>query len=305
MKVYFLSSLPCCLTLNGAYFGVTDKFERFAEVALTDRIYAQFSPANAQPIGCFLSQELRFVPPEGFEVYLLPDGIALYARDFPPRDLTLRPHAQARKEDVLVTLFEQGGLFLSIQFSEGFTSIPLSHAFINAKILFACGLIGLESDTHLALYTLAGKCVFCEEISDYSITDNTLNATLPLSNGLGRYAKCQYVLTENACTRTEIALIQACDESGNTDKDSVALSLLPFAFFESVLLGADYKNFLADSLLDKADALRGFLGEFVAVAPTKSPCVCALVKKRAERIYEACHYKVEISEGKIVDVTCE
>ena len=125
MKVYFLSSTPCALTLNGAYFGITDGFERFAEVALQDNIYAQFSPQNALPIGCFLNEQLRFAPPNGFDVYLLPDGLALYAREFPPNDFTLKTIAQKRENDTLVTLFQQGKVQLSIESEKGFFLCPL------------------------------------------------------------------------------------------------------------------------------------------------------------------------------------
>lgn len=304
MKVYFLSSIPCCLTLNGAYFGICDKFERFAEVSLSDNLFAQFTPQGAQPLGCFLSQELRFSPPEGFEVYLLPDGIALYARDFPPHDFALRVHAQTRENDTLVTLFEQGALQLSIQTDADFTVVPIPQDFAHAKIVFLEKLIALKTDTHLSLYTVTGKCVFCEEISDYSITDSILSVTLPLSNALGRYAKCRYTLTETDCTRIDISFLQQRDEDGDTDKQSVANSLLPFAFFESILLGMDYTSFLAESLLEKATFLRAFLGEFVAVSPTSSQNVCALIKRKGERLYEVTHYRVEICNGKIVDVTC-
>ena len=88
MKIYFLSSRPCALTVGGAYFGVTDTFERFAELSLKDNLYAQFSPQGALPIGVFLTEKLRTEPPENCEVYLLKDGAAIYAKDFPPADFT-------------------------------------------------------------------------------------------------------------------------------------------------------------------------------------------------------------------------
>lgn len=302
MKVYFLSSTPCALTLNGAYFGITDKFERFAEISFNDRIFAQFSPQNALPIGCFITQELRFSPPEGFEVYLLPDGLALYARDFPPRDFILKTYAQERNGDTLVTLFQQGELQLSIEQGNSLSVSPLPREFINAKIRFFDTLIGLETTGKLALYTRAGKCVFCEEILSYSINNDTLSATLPLSDCLGRTAKCTYEFTENTFERTAITLQQARTENGEMDEKSIANSLLPFAFFESILYGADYTPFLSDELIEKADSLRAFLGDFVAVTPTKQANVCGLVKRKAERLYEVAHYKVEITDGKISDI---
>ncbi len=302
MKVYFLSSTPCALTLNGAYFGITDKFERFAEISLSDRVFAQFNPENALPIGCFITQELRFSPPDGFEVYLLPDGLALYARDFPPRDFILKTYAQAKNGDTLITLFQQGELQLSIAHGKEFSVFPLPREFATAKIRFFDSLIGLETEGKLALYTRAGVCVFYEEILSYSIEKNILNATLPLSDSLGRIAKCTYELTDTACTRTAICLQQARAENGETDEKSIENSLLPFAFFESVLCGAEYTSFLSEELVLKADSLRAFLGNFVAVTPTRNANVCGLVKRKKERLYEIVHYEVEIMDGKISDI---
>ena len=302
MKVYFLSSQPCALTLNSAYFGITDKFERFADVPLNDNVYAQFSPQNALPIGCFLTQQLRFSPPDGFEVYLLPDGLLLYARDFPPRDFVLKTLAQEKSENAVVTLFQQGELQLSIQYERELSICHLPNEFANAKIRFFGGLIGLETERKLALYTRAGENVFCEDVLAYSVEENILNATIPLSDSLGRIAQCRYLLTENACRREEITLLQACAEDGNATQREIEQSLLPFAFFESVLLGLDYTSFLSEELLKNAETLRAFLGEFVAVTPTKSPAVCGLVVRKGERLYEVKQYETVIKDGKIVDI---
>jgi hypothetical protein len=54
MKVYFLSSQPCILTLNGAYFGTTDTFERFLELSPKDNLFVEFTPENGLPIRFFL-----------------------------------------------------------------------------------------------------------------------------------------------------------------------------------------------------------------------------------------------------------
>ena len=74
MKIYFLSSRPCALTLNDAYFGITDGFERFAEISLKDKLFVRFSPENAQPVSFFLTENIRFDPPTGCDIYLLKDA---------------------------------------------------------------------------------------------------------------------------------------------------------------------------------------------------------------------------------------
>ena len=89
--------MPAALTVNGAYLGIVDGFERSAELALRDNLFVRFEPENALPISFFLTEQIRFSPPENCEVYLLKDGIAIYARDFPPNDCMLKPITQKRE----------------------------------------------------------------------------------------------------------------------------------------------------------------------------------------------------------------
>ncbi len=302
MKVYFLSSIPCALTLNGCYFGVTDMFERFAEVSLKEGVFAQFSPQDHLSVGCFLTENLRFSPPEGFEVYLLPDGICLYARDFPPRDFALKTHGQLREGDTLVTLFSQGELQLSIESAQGLFLARPPRALATAKIRFFGELVGLDGEHTLALYTKTGACVFCENVLSFSVDGNELIALLPLSDALGRVADCRYTLSAKSCVRTAITLRQARTEKGETDAPSVAAALLPYAFFESVLLGLPFAHLLTPSLAQKADDLRAFLGDFVAVVPTRDTHVCGLVKRKGERLYEMTRYTVDVEGDKISDI---
>ena len=125
MRIYFLSSRPCALKVGGVFFGAVDSFERFAEINLSDRLFIEFIPENALPVSFFLTENIRFEPPQRCEVYLLRNAIAIYARDFPPSDFTLRPITQIADENCLATVFCQGGVHLSIQTDKNFFTSPL------------------------------------------------------------------------------------------------------------------------------------------------------------------------------------
>ena len=129
MKLRFLSSVPCCLTVDGKYYGVTDGFDRFAEISLKDNLFACFTPQNALPLGVFLNENLFFSPPEGVEVYLLRDGAAVYARSFPPRSFDTRVVAQERFVADLITVYFQGALYISLETAAGFyiSHLPLRY----------------------------------------------------------------------------------------------------------------------------------------------------------------------------------
>ncbi len=302
MKIYFLSSRPCALTLNDAYFGLTDRFERFSEISLKDNVFVRFTPENAQPIGFFLNESVLHNPPVGCEVYLLENAIAIYAQGFPPCDLTLKIVKQKRFEKSLITLFYQGELHGSIETEKGFFISTLPPAFENSELLFESGLFILKAPNMLAVYTLSGERVLMENTLSCKVEAGMLYATLPLSDSLGRVADCAWEMSEKGVTRTKCTLLQSRTKSGESDPETIKAELLPFAFFESVLLGADYVSMLSDDLAPQADKLKGYLGDFCSVTLTDDPSVCGLVYKKAERLFEIVHYTVSIENGKITDI---
>ena len=303
MKIYFLSSMPCELTLNGVFFGITDNFERFAEINLSDRVFAKFTPEGKLPIGFFITEELLSAPPLGCEVYIIKEGVAVFARDFPPADFTLRPIAQERFGSCLVSVFQQGNVQLSLETEHGFFVSHLPPSFSVCTLSMHADLCFIEGQNFLAIYTKRGKCVFLEQILDFEVHKNELNATMPLSDALNRVAKCRYLLEENGCERTAFSIHQARAQDGDFSLEKIQNELLPFAFFESVLIGANYAEFLCDSLKEKADGIRAFLGDFVAVTLTKEPHTCGLVRHKAERLFEVAYFTVETNDGKITDIT--
>ena len=302
MKLYFLSSRPCALTLNDVYFGVTDLFERFADVSLQDNIFIRFTPEHGLPIGFFLTENIRFQSPDGCETYLLKDGIAIYARDFPPTDFTLKLIAQQRYQDNLATVFQQGEIQLALETPQGFFNATLPPAFHTCQLFFHNNLWMIQGENALTVYTLNGKCLLQEKILDFSVTENTLNATLPLSDTLNRVADCSWELSPDALSQTKFSLRQQFVPNNAKSAADITNDLLPFAFFESVLIGANWREMLCDDLLPDADKIREFLGDFVAVTPTEDPSTCALLKQRGERLYEAFYYTAVVENGKIIDV---
>ncbi len=300
MKIYFLSSQPCVLTLNGAYFGVTDLFERSADVCLNDNLYAEFLPENALPIRFFITEKLRFQPPDGCDVYLLPDAIAIYAHDFPPTDSTLRVVKQEKVDDCLVTLFFQGRLYLSVQTEKNFFNATLPPSFAHSDLHFHCGLLLLSTPNELAVFTKDGKRLLQEKILSFSVENDELSARLPLSDRLGRYADCRWRLSETDCVQTAFLLQEK--QSAETE-NPVSDGLLAYAFFESVLIGANFADMLSDELRADADKIRAFLGDFVGVTLTDKPTRCGLVRRKENRLFSVDYFEIAAKDGKITEIT--
>ncbi len=296
MKIYFLSALPCALTLNGVFYGVTDTFERSAEIALSDNIYARFSPQGRGELGCFISDELLTSPPLGFEVYLLKEGVAVYARDFPPLDLTLRPVAQKREGALLVTVYRQGEAQLSVQEGENFFNAPLPPSFASCSIELTHGIIALKGENTLGIFTKSCTPLLIERVSAYEWTEEGLNATLPLADSLQRVADCSWKVTERECLLTSFTLRQPQSPAPLEE------GLIAYAFFESVLLKGNAREFLREDLQEEYEDILRFLGDFISVTLTNEPNVCGLVRKKGERLFAVDYLSVTIEEGKIVDV---
>lgn len=311
MKVYFLSSRPCILTLNGAYFGVTDTFERFIDIAPTDNLFAQFTPENGLPLQFFLNETIRFHPPKGCEIYLLKNGLAVYAKAFPPNDLTLKTIAQERNHQTLVTVFQQGEVQVSIETPNGFFISTLPPSFTQTDITFKDDFLLLNSPSELAVFNLRGNLLLLEKITAFHLEENALVATLPLSDRLSRSAQCRWEFQNGTLVQTEFSIIQYTTFALGLDgqkseltpeSENIRDEILPYAFFESILIGAEYTHFLSDELQEKSADLKSFLGTFSSVTLTPNPCICGLVRKKAERLFEVDEYEVEIKDGKIVDI---
>lgn len=303
MKTYFLSSKPCALTINDAFFGVTDLFERFAEIPLADNVFIRFSPQNGLPRAFFLNENIRFQAPDGVEVYFIQDAIALFAKDFPPADCTLRPVTQSTNADVTVTVFEQGNVQVSIQTPTDFFTDTLPPSFAKCEIAFHERLIFLTSPTQLAVYTRTGKRVFLETVRAYEVQDGVLSATLPLNDALQRQAHCTYQLEDTGLRQTSFSLSQRYAKDGTTNATAIQEELVAFGFFETVRIGGDFTALLSPELQPKAERLRAFLGDFCAVIPTNDACRCGLVKQVGERLYDTAYYTVNVQDGKICDIT--
>ena len=295
MRIYFLSSKPCVLKVNGVFFGSVDNFERFADITLSDNLFIEFIPENGLALSFFLTENIRFQPPLGCEVYLLRESIALYARDFPARDLALRTITQIAEGDCLATVFYQGEVHLSIQTEKNFFTSTLPPSFQDCTLFFACDLLFVKSPEQLAVYTKTGRRVFLEKVLSHSIESNRLSVRLPLAESLGRVADCVYELSADGCARTTFTLSQARTETVD--------ELLPLAFLESVLIGANYEEFLCNELIPDKEKIGAFLGDFVAVCPTGEKNCFALIRQKQERLFEASYCTLVVEKGKISDIT--
>ena len=149
------------------------------------------------------------------------------------------------------------------------------------------------------MFNDAGKCVLSERFLSYKVENNTLSATLPLSDSKKRVAECEWALTEDGCYQTSFRIRQQAREG---EEQAAQDELLPYAFFESVLIGADFTEMLSEELKEKSEHIKAFLGDFIDVTLTEDPKTCGLVRKKKERLYELRYFTAEVKQGKVVDI---
>ncbi|MBQ8428266.1 MAG: hypothetical protein IJX18_03325 [Clostridia bacterium] len=294
MKTYFLSSVPCALVIGGAYFGRTDSFPRHADVCASDEVFVEFHPENALPIGFFITEDLPFCPPEKCEVYLLPDGIAIYAKEFTPCDFSLKVLLQQRLGDTTVTVFQQGAKQVCIESLGGMFVATLPPSFCPKKAERIGEFFLLVAPDRFCLLNEKAEIVLMEACEEVHIEAECLHALLPLENSRGRKAKCTWDLTGGDCVRKEFTLLQPTLQETE--------GLIAYGFFESLLIGADYTQFLSESLKKDQEKIPAFLGNFLSVLPTDKENACNLVYQKAERLFEIKTFRLQIEEDKIIDI---
>lgn len=283
-----MAEKPCALTVNGVYLGIADGFERTCEIEPKDRVFCELKPSGCVPVSFFFDEEFLLDPPPQIKLYFTEGKVAVCAGGFRRADASLSVIWQNRIGGTLLTLCLQGKLQLNVENETGFHLVELPDMLESAKAYPVGDGFLLESETGFALIDRGGKVLV---ISEGSVLEKgaALKAEVPFRDSMGHTAVCTW---ENG-GMTECTIRTAHEPTEAT---------FALAMFESVLIGADYTPFLHESLLEKADALREFLGNFESVVLTQEQEKVGLVYKRKERIYDVRYFRVELTDGKISNI---
>ena len=87
--------------------------------------------------------------------------------------------------------------------------------------------------------------------------------------------------------------------------ENLPQKLLPFAFFEEILIGGKYEVYLAENLLKNKELIKNYLGDFIGVCPPpvfKNPNSVGLVFKRKENLYYVNYYSCDIFNRQITNL---
>lgn len=171
-----------------------------------------------------------------------------------------------------------------------------------AFLLFTYQKDGIHT---LHIYNQNCKLLLKQNYSSYTIAEN-LQLTLKYNN------VAQYVLQKSYAFENESFLCK--EESLQADEnfsiERLHTKLFPFAFFQAILVGADFKDFLAPSLQDKQALLKDYLGQFIDVQIPKDIFyhiygeinAVALVYPKTETLFEVKFFTLQVEDGKICNL---
>lgn len=284
-----MAETTCALTVNGVYLGIVDGFERTCELQPADRVFCELKPCDRLPVSFFFDEDFLLAPPPQIKLYYTERGVAIYAENFSYADQTLRVIWQKRFGNALLTLCTQGKLQLNLQCGGELHLLELPDALSDCQVSPLGDDFLLEGDGAFARISREGKLLLFSEGKVLERGEH-LRAEVPFRDSAQHTAVCAWEgdkLVE--CTVRTVSEPQA---------DTFAI-----AFFESILIGADPLPFLHDTLSEKADSLREFLGDFRSVVLTEARDRVGLVYKRKERVYDLRYFRIELCDGKIKNIT--
>lgn len=283
MRVYFLSEIPCSLKIDGAYLGLCDHFERFAELDLNSTFFLEFLPfENFLPIRFRLDSSSLLSPPEHISLYYFKEGIAIYAFGYEsPIEKTIEEKTFARDK---FTLLRKGRLFLK---REGKEALPLPDFLETGSWREEAAGYLLFSEEGFCFLPFEGEPVVQE--GKILSCEKTLIADIPFRDSRQHIFTCEW----------QNGKLISCKLKTASPPTEATFAL---AFFESVLLGADSSLFLSEELKGKEDRLKDYLKDFRSVVLTEQNDRVGLVYERQERVFFVRYFSVELENGKIKNI---
>ena len=272
MYFYFSSSFPSAIKFNGIYYGLIqdtvkvcnfdDGFTPFIEICPLDNSGAQL---NFLPDNEFLS-----APPDGVSVTDLRGGYLLqFSKRCKFNDFAVI--CQEKFTDALATVYSENGVKISIETKTDFFVETINLDILSAKIKkfhlnggnFLSVLLG-ENSGWLLVYSIDGKIrkVFSREIDGFCL-DNGFSTIEVFKDMAKHKIETEWQFDgENLTVKSKNI---TCTPSFN--KDDLPISLIPFAFLEDFLVGANITDYLAEKLKQNADKLKAYLGDYIGVMP--------------------------------------
>ena len=146
--------------------------------------------------------------------------------------------------------------------------------------------------------------MFSDFVEDYSISDGLTTFQHLKDMAKHKNQTCWKIENNNL-----VPLNTSITRSQNFNLSTLPAPLIPFAFFEEVLCGGTFNEFLSENVLKNADKIKGYLGEFIGVMPPplfRKPNEIGLIYKKDKNLYSVDYFSVTLKDNKIDNIShCE
>lgn len=303
MRIYFLSNKPAALKLDGIYLGIIDKFERHIEVLGQFNILAEIVPdGNLQPLNFFIDENFFKNPPPFADVYLIEGDALIYFKNYEPKG-KINVIVQINFCGSLYTLFYQSGAYLSRDGEVNFCT-ELEGDFSRGEFILQevnnIPLLILKGNKKIIIISQSGQIIFNDGAQSFCVNEK-ISVTQNFSTCAKIKATSVYGYDGERLHKESCVINEGC-----TPQDEI----LHFAFFESVLYGCDFKNYLCDELKNAATSLKNFLGNFTGVTvPTEkfylshgNMRAAGLIYPLRKNLFKVTYYCADVTDGKVTNI---
>ena len=270
MFCYLSSATPCAVKVNGEFVGKATVNLSFLDL---EQAFLEFVPLDQAlaPV-CYFFDKKQPVSTKNMQIIDLYGGFLLAPKFIRQSQGELKIIAKKTfsfTRPLYVTCFNQGDgkIFLSHERDVFIENTPFSLTDVRFE---SCSVLGKE---YLLIICVSGKTV----IYGYEIGEKITPVFKNVCDGYGFDGNLLHLLeNKNDLLRHVVSTtwefggsvkVKSCTVTAKRVAYSLPDALIPYAFFEEVLVSGDVEKFLTPRLKPRASEFKEFLGDFTAILP--------------------------------------
>ncbi len=313
MYYYFSCEYPAVIKLNGVYYGLIGDAVKCVN-SLDEQTFVEICPISGKYNGVnfMLSKDFLTCEHNLVSVTDLKGGYLLKIKE-PTASGEFKIIAQQKYNDAVVTLFNDNGVKLSLETPNDFYADNFDFLVTSGEIFrvdtfsspVICTVLHGKHD-YLSAYLITDKIikVFYDQVDGYSFSSG-ISTTKKYVDILKHTVTCEWALSNATLTVKESHLTYGKE----LNLDKMPELLIPYAFFEELLVGGKVSEFLSDDMQKNERLLKGYLGDFIGVMPPptfRDVSQVGLIYPNGKNGYTVNYYKCAIENKKISNISkCE